>query len=149
MYKKTKFSIRNGYVAMFTFILYLHLLAVKVYFICLIICTFLLFLDNLIEFKPFQARFTNLGAIGRYGPTTLGTHYVGQDHEHMVTVANGIQFWTVPYSGTYRIKTVGAAGAYGTSGPGARGIIFSLPNERMINFFFLFASSFSANLDFN
>ena len=81
-------------------------------------------LDNLVEFKPFQARFTNLGATGRYGPTTLGSQYVGEDHEHMVTVTHGIQFWTVPYSGTYRITAVGAAGGYDLAGPDARGTFF-------------------------
>lgn len=92
-------------------------------FIFLFISSFHFSLDNLVEFTPFQARFTNLGATGRYGPTTLGAHYVGQDHEHMVTVANGIQFWTVPYSGTYRITIVGAAGGYDSAGAGARGKI--------------------------
>lgn len=39
----------------------------------------------------------------------------------MVTVNNGIQFWTVPYSGTYQITAVGAAGGYANKGPVARG----------------------------
>lgn len=81
-------------------------------------------LDQILEFQPFQATFTNLGANGRTGPTSLSTHYVGQDHEHMVAVSNGIQCWTVPYSGTYQITAVGAAGGYDNKGPGARGIVF-------------------------
>jgi hypothetical protein len=40
----------------------------------------------------------------------------------MVTVSNGIQYWTVPYSGTYQITAVGAAGGYDINGPGPRGI---------------------------
>jgi hypothetical protein len=79
-------------------------------------------LDQSLEFQPFQATFTNLGTNGRNGPTSLGTHYVGQEHEYMVTVSNGIQYWTVPYSGTYQITAVGAAGGYDKNGPGPRGI---------------------------
>ena len=70
----------------------------------------------------FHANFTNLGASGRLGPQSLGSHYVGRDNENMVTVQNGIQFWTVPYTGTYEITAVGAVGGkddYG--GPGGRG----------------------------
>lgn len=65
-----------------------------------------------IEKKTFNATFTNLGATGRLGPSSLGSHYVGKDNENMVTVRNGTQFWTIPYDGTYEITTVGAAGGY-------------------------------------
>ncbi len=61
----------------------------------------------------FNAVFTNLGASGRYGPTSLGIHYTGQDHDGQVTLSSGIQQWTVPYTGEYRIEAVGAAGGYG------------------------------------
>ena len=70
--------------------------------------------------------FTNLNASGRYGPTTLGSNYTGQDHDGQVTLSSGIQLWTVPYTGDYRIEAVGAAGgsAWGGSvqfrGRGAR-----------------------------
>ena len=60
-----------------------------------------------------NAVFTNLGASGRYGPTSLGSHYTGQDHDGQVTLSGGIQQWTVPYTGEYRIEAVGAAGGYG------------------------------------
>ena len=60
----------------------------------------------------FIAVFTNLGASGRFGPKTLGSHYKGQDHDGQVTLSNGIQQWTVPYTGEYRIEAVGAAGGY-------------------------------------
>ncbi len=56
--------------------------------------------------------FTNLGANGRYGPTSLGSHYTCQDHDGQVTLSSGIQQWTVPYSGEYRINAVGAAGGH-------------------------------------
>ncbi|XP_013406762.1 loricrin [Lingula anatina] len=60
---------------------------------------------------PFNtATFTNLGATGRTGPTSIGSHYDGQDHEGMVTLINGIQFFTIPMTGNYRIEVKGAAG---------------------------------------
>ncbi|XP_028405580.1 uncharacterized protein LOC114528171 [Dendronephthya gigantea] len=77
--------------------------------------------DQTLGFLPFSATFTNLGANGRNGPASLSAYYTGQDHEHMVSVQNGIQSWTVPYSGTYQITAVGAAGGYGNKGTVARG----------------------------
>ena len=84
--------------------------------------------------------FTNLGASGRYGPTSLGSHYTGQDHDGQVTLSGGIQQWTVPYTGEYRIEAVGAAGGYGRNsnngqyrGRGARMIgTFSLSKGAII-----------------
>ena len=60
----------------------------------------------------FKAVFTNLGATGRLGPTSLGSYYSGQDHDGQVTLVSGIQQWTVPYTGHYRIEAIGAAGGY-------------------------------------
>ena len=54
---------------------------------------------------------------GRNGPTTLGGHYTGQVHDGQVTLFSGIQLWTVPYTGEYRIEAVGAAGGYDTGNP--------------------------------
>ena len=62
--------------------------------------------------KAFTAVFTNLNATGRFGPTSLGSHYTGQDHDGQVTLSSGIQQWTVPYTGEYRIEAIGAAGGY-------------------------------------
>lgn len=76
---------------------------------------------HLLEINQFHANFTNLGATGRLGPTSLGSHYAGKVHENMVTVKNGIQFWTVPFTGTYQITAVGAAGGYDKTGSTARG----------------------------
>ena len=76
----------------------------------------LLFLAHL----GFDATFTSLGASGRYGPTSLGSHYTGQDHDGQVTLSSGIQQWTVPYTGEYRIEAVGAAGGYSTYDNSAR-----------------------------
>ena len=47
-----------------------------------------------------------------YGATSGGSHYKGQDHEGQVKLFKGIQQWTVPYTGQYRIEAVGAAGGY-------------------------------------
>ncbi|KAI8498628.1 hypothetical protein Bbelb_238300 [Branchiostoma belcheri] len=67
-------------------------------------------------------KFTTLGASGRLGPTTLGTHYRGQDHEHLVTLHDGIQHFTVPRTGTYSIEAAGAAAGWGEDNPkSARG----------------------------
>ncbi|KAI8481715.1 calcium ion binding [Branchiostoma belcheri] len=56
-----------------------------------------------------NATFTTLGATGRTGPTSLGAHYRGQDHEKLVTLQDGIQLFTVPETGDYRIEAAGAA----------------------------------------
>ena len=69
----------------------------------------------LLNYSAFNsAVFTNLNASGRYGPTSLGSYYTGQDHDGQVTLSSGIQLWTVPYTSDYRIEAVGAAGGYGT-----------------------------------
>ena len=67
-----------------------------------------------IDFSGFNAVFTNLGASGRFGPTSLGRYYAGQDHDGQVTLSSGIQQWTVPATGKYRIEAIGAAGGYDT-----------------------------------
>ena len=56
--------------------------------------------------------FSNLNATGRYGPTSLGSYYAGQDHDRQVALSSGIQQWTVPHTGDYRIEAIGAAGGY-------------------------------------
>ena len=66
-----------------------------------------------VKLGSFKAVFTNLGASGRFGPTTLGSHYTDQDHGGQVKLSSGIQKWTVPYTGEYRIEAIGAAGGYG------------------------------------
>ena len=64
-------------------------------------------------YSGFDATFTSLGASGKSGPTSLGNHYTGQDHDRQVTVlSSGIQQWTVPYTGQYRMEALGAAGGY-------------------------------------
>ena len=63
-------------------------------------------------YEGFTAVFTNLGESGEKGPDSVGSHYTGQDHDGQVTVSNGIQLWTVPHTGEYRIETIGASGGY-------------------------------------
>jgi len=67
------------------------------------------------------ATFTNSGAIGRFGPTQaqLNISYVGTEIEGKVTSTNGVQLWTVPKTGKYRIETYGAKGYGGTFNTGA------------------------------
>ena len=67
---------------------------------------------NIFCSSAFKAILTNLNATGRYGPTSLGSHYTGQDHDGQVTLSSGIQQWTVPYTGDYIIEAIGAAGGY-------------------------------------
>ena len=69
----------------------------------------------MLYYAGFRAVFTNLGASGRLGPTSLGSYYSGQDHDGQVTLVSGIQQWTVPQTGDYRIEAIGAAGGYDLS----------------------------------
>ena len=70
--------------------------------------------------------FTNLGETGSKGPDSIGSHYKDQDHDRKVKLFSGIQLWTVPRTGEYRIEAIGASGGYGkdsvikTGGRGAR-----------------------------
>ena len=66
----------------------------------------------MLYYAEFIAVFTNLGASGRLGPTSLGSYYSGQVHDGQVTLVSGIQQWTVPHTGDYRIEAIGAAGGY-------------------------------------
>ena len=64
--------------------------------------------------------------IGSAGPDSIGSHYNYQDHDRQVTLFSGIQLWTVPRNGDYRIEAIGTSGGYGedsiikTGGRGAR-----------------------------
>jgi len=60
--------------------------------------------------------FTNASATGRQGPTqsAIDAAYAGTNLASQVTAtATGIQKWTVPATGSYRIETYGAQGAVG------------------------------------
>ena len=59
------------------------------------------------------AIFTNAGATGRFGPTQaqVNAAYTGTDLDGRVTInTQGIQEWTVPFSGIYSIEAWGAQG---------------------------------------
>lgn len=56
--------------------------------------------------------FTNLGRVGRNGPTEA-EEYKGTTLEHEVQVVDGIQLWTVPFTGIWYFEVYGAEGADG------------------------------------
>jgi hypothetical protein len=67
--------------------------------------------------------FTNAGVSGRLGPSQaqFDANYSGSTLAGKVTInTQGIQEWTVPATGTYRIETWGAQGARSDEGFGAR-----------------------------
>lgn len=61
--------------------------------------------------------FTNAGQTGQTGPTQsqINTAYSGTNLAGKVTSSNGIQTWTVPFTGTYHIETYGSVGGSATS----------------------------------
>ena len=68
-----------------------------------------------LNFPGFNATFTTLNSNGRIGPKSVDNSYKGQDHDGEVKLSStfkGIQQWTVPYTGQYRIEAVGATGGY-------------------------------------
>ncbi|XP_029202838.2 ALK tyrosine kinase receptor-like isoform X4 [Acropora millepora] len=69
-----------------------------------------------IDLKADPYTFTSLGAEGPNGPTKSQlSGYNGTNLEGQVNIKQGIQYWTVPFSGTYVIETLGASGGNGTS----------------------------------
>ncbi len=69
--------------------------------------------------------FTNASATGRTGPTTpqVTAAYLSTNLNGSVTVTSGIQSFTVPSTGPYRIKIAGASGQTSSNGPGGLGMI--------------------------
>lgn len=73
--------------------------------------------------QPYTHVFTNCGQLGNTGPSqSLCNTAYGSG---VVTVTGGIQYWTVPYTGTYRITAKGAQGAPVTSSTGGLGASMS------------------------
>jgi len=82
---------------------------------------------SVIGFQPLHMEaqqsytFTNCGATGRFGPTqTMVTTAYANTNLSLVATTNptsGIQTWTVPYTGLFRITAIGASGGDATSGP--------------------------------
>ncbi len=74
------------------------------------------------QFTPVSVTFNNCGQTGPSGPnqSQCNSAYSGNPLLNgKVTVTAGIQFWTVPYTGTYRIEAFGARGGC-NGGNGAR-----------------------------
>lgn len=86
---------------------------------------FLFLLFNLVFSFLFSQTytFTTAGATGRSGPTQLqlNTTYGSTNLNSLVTTTNGIQSWTVPYSGVYRVEAYGARGGNGSTTTGGVG----------------------------
>lgn len=93
--------------------------------------------DNSVLYTFTTWTFTSCGQYGRIGPTLaqMQTAYTGttwaQNTSYLTIVGSGIQKWTVPKTGQYRIQVAGAPGGRGTDfstgtqgNPGA-GIIIS------------------------
>lgn len=84
------------------------------------------FIESLYSFTTFT--FTNAGATGLSGPTLaacqssygLGT-YPWLANTAYFNVTGGIQYWTVPATGTYTIDAAGAKGGNGAGGIGGFG----------------------------
>ena len=71
--------------------------------------------QNMIDLST--AIFTNAGATGRFGPTQaqVNAAYAGTDLDGKITInTQGIQEWTVPFSGMYSIEAWGAQVGGGT-----------------------------------
>src|SRR5690606_23043061 len=85
----------------------------------LIICFTLAFNYN--SYAQLTYTFTNAGATGNTGPTQaqVNTAYTSTSLAGSVTATNGIQYWTVPSSGPYKIEARGAQGGGSSSGLGA------------------------------
>ncbi|MDG2198941.1 MAG: Ig-like domain-containing protein, partial [SAR324 cluster bacterium] len=70
--------------------------------------------------------FTNAGATGRLGPTQaqINTAYLSTNLAGAVTInTQGIQEWTVPTTGTYRIEAYGAQGGTINGYSGGKGVV--------------------------
>lgn len=63
-----------------------------------------------------SAEFTTCGQTGTSGPTQslCDSAYTATTLDGDVTVTSGIQYWTVPFSGTYQITAAGAHGGLNT-----------------------------------
>ncbi len=83
--------------------------------------------------------FSTCTATGRLGPSQLQVNaaYLSTNLNGTVTSNNGIQTWTVPATGVYRIRVAGASGGTGGFGPGGSGRIvtadFSLTSGTVLN----------------
>jgi len=76
--------------------------------------------------SPFvTATFTNAGKTGRDGPSqiALDTAYLNTSLQDKVVSENGIQVYTVPKSGKFKIEVYGSSGGLGSSGAVLSGVV--------------------------
>lgn len=87
-------------------------------------------ITDLFTFSNFT--FTNLGATGRAGPTSLSGYnsnlYPFVANSSFLSLSGGMQLWTVPADGTYAFTVAGAAGGTSTAA-GGRGIILTSSSQ--------------------
>lgn len=79
--------------------------------------------DRVVNAQGETYTFTNAGATGHTGPTQthLDNAYRGTNLEGQVISRNGIQEWTIPATGTYRIEAWGAQGGRSVNSGGGSG----------------------------
>ena len=77
--------------------------------------------------------FTNCGAEGRYGPSQGDCD--AEYGANQVTVVNGIQQFTIPATGTYKIDVQGARGGHSIYGQGAHMVgVFAFEEGEVLEF---------------
>lgn len=86
-----------------------------------LVSLFLIAFGASFSFSQTSYTFTSCGATGATGPTQAAANaaYLGTNLAGNVTVTGGIQYWTVPTSGSYKISAVGAQGGGANGGFGA------------------------------
>jgi hypothetical protein len=79
--------------------------------------TFILFLLSFSLSAQNEYNFTNCNQTGYTGPSEsqVTEAYLGTSLEGQVEVVDGIQHWTVPITGTYRLIVAGASGGKSNS----------------------------------
>lgn len=105
-----------------------------------LVATMTLFSASIISIESAQASlysftthtFTPCGATGQNGPTTINctsaySAAAWAPNSSYFTTSSGIQLWTVPTTGTYRVTALGARGGFGSidvnaGGAGARAV---------------------------
>ncbi|MGJ8661716.1 MAG: glycine-rich protein, partial [Bacteroidota bacterium] len=81
----------------------------------------ILFLGANSSWSQTSYTFTSCGATGSSGPTQTQANsaYTGTNLAGNVTITGGIQYWTVPATGNYKISAYGAQGGGANGGLGA------------------------------
>lgn len=96
---------------------------ISIQFKIVIVFAFTFLISNNIQ-AQIVYNFTNAGATGKTGPTqaqVTATYASGNTLYGLVTSNSGIQYWTVPFTGTYSIDLAGGSGG-SASANGGRGV---------------------------